>query len=102
MCPRGSIESVIRHSELMDRERALTANPQVKLQMELRREFDLEIIERTTHRVFTYLCTIERDLSYIGVNADIFDRHRRRVESFFSRISPRVLEQFTAAYRSAR
>ena len=70
--------------------------------MELRREFDLEIIERTTHRVFTYLCTVERDLSYAGVNADIFERHRRRVESFLSRISPRVLEQFTAAYRRAR
>jgi hypothetical protein len=30
------------------------------------------------------------------------ERHRRRMESFLSRISPRVLEQFTAAYRRAR
>jgi hypothetical protein len=97
----GSIESIIRHSALMERESGRAAQP-VKYQMELRREFDLEIIERTTHRVFTYLCTVERDLSYAGVNADIFERHRRRVESFLSRISPRVLEQFTAAYRRAR
>jgi len=97
----GSIESVIRHSALMERESARAPQP-TKYQMELRREFDLEIIERVTHRVFTYLCTVERDLSYIGVNADIFERHRRRVESFLSRISPRVLEQFTAAYRRAR
>jgi len=97
----GSIESVIRHSALMERESARASQP-VKYQMELRREFDLEVIERATHRVFTYLCTVERDLSYIGVNADIFERHRRRVESFLSRISPRVLEQFTAAYRRAR
>ena len=73
-----------------------------KLQMDLRRDFDLEIIERATHRVFAYLCTVERDLSYIGVNADIFERHRRRVESFLSKIAPQVLDQFTAAYRRAR
>ena len=58
----GSIGSVIRHSELMEREIPRAVQP-TKLQMELRREFDLEIIERTTHRVFTYLCTVERDLS---------------------------------------
>lgn len=98
----GSIESIIRHSALMEREKALSSDSQAKLHMEVRREFDLEIIERTTHRVFTYLCTVERDLAYIGVNADIFERHRRRVESFLSEISPRVLEQFTAAYRRAR
>jgi hypothetical protein len=96
----GSIESVIRHAALM--ERPLTAGPQAMFQMEMRREADLEIIERATHRVYTYLCTVERDLSYIGVNADIFERHRRRVESFLAKISPRVLEQFTAAYRRAR
>ena len=98
----GSIESVIRHSVLMERERALVSKPETKYQMEVRREYDLEIIERTTHRAFTYLCTVERDLSYIGVNADIFERHRRRVESFLSQISPKVLDQFTAAYRRAR
>lgn len=97
----GSIESVIRHSVLMERESEALTQPR-KYQMELRRELDLEVIERTAHRVFTYLCTVERDLSYIGVNADIFERHRRRMESFLSRISPRVLEQFTAAYRRAR
>jgi hypothetical protein len=70
--------------------------------MELRQELDLEIIDRSTHRVFAYLCMVERDLSYVGVNADIFERHRRRVESFLSRVSPQVLEQFTAAYRRAR
>jgi hypothetical protein len=98
----GSIESVIRHSALMERESARVTRPQVGYQMEQRRELDQEVIERTTHRVFTYLCTVERDLSYIGVNADIFERHRRRAESFLARISPRVLEQFTAAYRRAR
>ncbi|HEY3772161.1 MAG TPA: hypothetical protein VGL69_04140 [Solirubrobacteraceae bacterium] len=98
----GSIESVIRHSALMERGSARAPNPQLEYQMELRRELDLEVIERTTHRVFTYLCTVERDLSYVGVNADIFERHRRRVESFLSQISPQVLEQFTAAYRRAR
>jgi hypothetical protein len=69
--------------------------------MDVRREFDLEVVERATHRAYTYLCTVERDLSYIGVNADIFERHRRRVESFLAQISPRVLDQFTAAYRRA-
>jgi hypothetical protein len=99
----GSIESVIRHAELMERELALgQQGPQVKLQMDLRRGFDLEVVERATHRAFTYLCTVERDLSYVGVNADIFERHRRRVESFLAQISPRVLEQFTAAYRRTR
>jgi hypothetical protein len=98
----GSIESVIRRSVLMERESEGVTQPQRKYQMELRRELDMEVIERTAHRVFTYLCTVERDLSYIGVNADIFERHRRRTESFLSRISPRVLEQFTAAYRRAR
>src|SRR5215469_9048269 len=98
----GSIESVIRHSAFMARESTRVTQPQLKYQMELRRELDLEVIERTAHRVFTYLCTVERDLSYIGVNADIFERHRQRMESFLSRISPRVLEQFTAAYRRAR
>ena len=98
----GSIESVIRHSVLMERESEAVTQPQRKYQMELRRELDLEVIERTAHRVFTYLCMVERDLSYVGVNADIFERHRRRMESFLSRISPRVLEQFTAAYRRAR
>jgi hypothetical protein len=73
-----------------------------KLQMDLRRDFDLEIVERATHRVFAYLCTVERDLSYIGVNADIFERHRRRAESFLAKIAPQVLDQFTAAYRRAR
>jgi hypothetical protein len=66
----GSIESVIRHSVQMERE-SEGAPPQRKYQMELRRELDLEVIERTAHRVFTYLCTVERDLSYIGINADI-------------------------------
>lgn len=73
-----------------------------KYRLELRRELDLEMIERTTHRAFDYLCTVERELSYIGVNSDIFERHRRRVESFLSRIAPAVLDQFTAAYRRAR
>jgi len=45
----GSIESVIRHSALMERDSALATKPQVKYQMELRRELDLEIIERATH-----------------------------------------------------
>ena len=98
----GSIGSVIRHALLMGRERPLAPDPRVQLQMELRQELDLEIIERSTHRVYTYLCTVERDLSYVGVNADIFERHRQRVESFLSQISPQVLEQFTAAYRRAR
>ena len=98
----GSIGSVIRHALLMEGERPLASGPRVKLQMELRRELDLEIVERTTHRVFTYLCMVERDLSYVGVNADIFERHRRRVESFLSQVSPQVLDQFTAAYRRAR
>ena len=81
----------------MERESALTTKPQIKYRMGQRRELDLEIIERTTRGVFTYLCTVERDLSYIGVYADILDCHRRRVEAFLSRISPRVLNQFTAA-----
>ena len=98
----GSIESVMRHAEIMERERPLTPDPRVKLQMDQRRGFDLEIVERSTHRVFTYLCSVERDLSYIGVNADIFERHRRRVEAFLSKVSPQVLDQFTAAYRRAR
>ena len=98
----GSIESVIRHSVLMERNASLALAPEAKLQTEIRREYDLEVIERATHRAFTYLCTVERDLSYIGVNADIFERHRRRVESFLSQISPKVLDQFTAAYRRAR
>lgn len=98
----GSIESVIRHSVLMERNAALTSDPETRLRTEVRREYDLEVIERATHRVFTYLCTVERDLSYIGVNADIFERHRRRVESFLAQISPKVLDQFTAAYRRAR
>ena len=98
----GSIESVIRHFVQMEREIEAVTQPQCKYQIELRRELDLEVIERTAHRVFTYLCTVERDLSYIGINADIFERHRRRMESFLSQISPRVLEQFTAAYGRAR
>jgi len=98
----GSVESVIRHAELMERESAAAAAPMAKLQMDLRRDFDLEIVERATHRVFAYLCTVERDLSYIGVNADIFERHRRRAESFLAKIAPQVLDQFTAAYRRAR
>jgi hypothetical protein len=98
----GSIESIIRNSAALERESALASQPRQKYRLELRRELDQEIIERTTHRVFTYLCTVERELSYIGVNADIFERHRLRVESFLSQISPRVLEQFTAAYRRAR
>jgi hypothetical protein len=98
----GSIDGVIRNSTVLERESALAAKPEQKYRMELRRELDLEIIERTTHRAFTYLCMVERELSYIGVNADIFERHRLRVESFLSQVSPRVLEQFTAAYRRAR
>jgi hypothetical protein len=98
----GSIESVIRHAALMERESALTTKPQHQVRFEVRRDFDLEIIERTTHRAFTYLCMVERELAYIGVNADIFERHRRRVEAFLSQVSPRVLDQFTAAYRRAR
>lgn len=98
----GSIESVIRHAAIMERERPLTPDPRVKLQMELRHGLDLEIVERATHRVFTYLCTVERELSYVGVNADIFERHRRRMEAFLSKVSPQVLDQFTAAYRRAR
>jgi hypothetical protein len=98
----GSIGSVIRHALLMGRERPLAADPRVQLQMELRQELDLEIIERSTHRAYTYLCAVERDLSYVGVNADIFERHRRRVESFLSQVSLQVIDQFTAAYRRAR
>ena len=98
----GSVESIIRNSAALERESALASQPRQKYRLELRRELDQEIIERTTHRVFTYLCTVERELSYVGVNADIFERHRLRVESFLSQISPRVLEQFTAAYRRAR
>ena len=98
----GSIESIARNSAALERESALASQPRQKYRLELRRELDQEIIERTTHRVFTYLCTVERELSYIGVNAAIFERHRLRVESFLSQISPRVLEQFTAVYRRAR
>ena len=97
----GSIDSIIRNSTVLEQESALATKPEQKYRMELRRELDLEIIERTTHRAHTYLCMVERQLSYIGVNADIFERHRLRVESFLSQISPRVLEQFTAAYRRA-
>jgi len=99
----GSIDSIIRNAGLLERESTLQEpQSEQKYKLELRRELDLEIIERTTHRAFTYLCSVERELSYIGVNADIFERHRLRMESFLSRISPQVLEQFTAAYRRAR
>ena len=98
----GSIDSVIRRATGLELLAAAEAELMPKYQLELRREVDLEMIERTTHRVFNYLCTVERELSYIGVNADIFERHRRRVESFLSRIAPTVLDQFTAAYRRAR
>lgn len=89
----GSVESVIRHAELMERESAAAAEPMAKLRMDLRRDFDLEVVERVTHRVFAYLCTVERDLSYIGVSADIFERHRRRAESFLAKIAPQVLDR---------
>jgi len=98
----GSIDFVIRHAAGLELEGATVDKPMQKFQMELRREVDLEIVERTTHRVFTYLCTVERQLSYVGVNSDIFERHRRRVESFLTQIAPQVLDQFTAAYRRAR
>lgn len=98
----GSIDFVIRHAASLELLVDTEVKPEPKYRVELRREVDLEIIERTTHRVFTYLCTVERELSYVGVNADIFERHRRRVESFMSQIDSPVLDQFTAAYRRAR
>lgn len=98
----GSIDSVIRRAAGLELLATTEVEPMPKYRLELRRELDLEMIERTTHRAFDYLCTVERELSYIGVNSDIFERHRRRVESFLSRIAPAVLDQFTAAYRRAR
>lgn len=98
----GSIDFVIRHAASLELAIPTIDKPLPRYEMELRREIDLEIIERTTHRVFAYLCTVERELSYVGVNSDIFERHRRRVTSFLSRIAPQVLDQFTAAYRRAR
>ena len=98
----GSIQFVIRHAAGLEVTVAAETKPDRKYRAEMRWEADLEIIERTTHRAFTYLCTTERELSFAGVNADIFERHRRRVESYLSQIAPSVLDQFTAAYRRAR
>lgn len=98
----GSIDFVIRHAAGLELLVEAEDRPMQKYQAELRREVDLEIIERTTHRAYTYLCTVERELSYIGVNADIFERHRRRVEAFMAQIDSPVLDQFTAAYRRSR
>lgn len=98
----GSIENLIRNAAYLERATEHEEKIEARFRLEQRREMDLEMVERTTHRVFTYLCTVERELAYIGVNADIFERHRLRMEGFLSQIAPQVLEQFTAAYRRAR
>lgn len=98
----GSIESLVRNAAYLERSTERESKIEARFRLEQRREMDLEMIERTTHRVFTYLCTVERELAYVGVNADIFERHRLRMEGFLSQIAPQVLEQFTAAYRRAR
>ncbi|WP_035844133.1 hypothetical protein [Kitasatospora azatica] len=49
----GSIDFVIRHAAGLELASATADKPWPKYQLELRRELDLEIIERTTHRAFT-------------------------------------------------
>ena len=58
-----------------------------------------DILTRVGHRVFVFLSAAERELIYGQVNADIFDRNRRYVDSRLRSVAPDAAEQFSAAYR---
>jgi hypothetical protein len=59
------------------------------------------VLARIEHRVRQFLSTTEKQVLFGQVNADIFERNRRYVDSCLADVSPRALEQVSSAYQRA-
>jgi hypothetical protein len=70
-----------------------------RVQLDLRRQQYLQIIERIRTRVHTFLSRTEAELAFAKTHADLFERNRRFVEERLRTIAPDALRQFTAAYQ---
>ena len=69
--------------------------------LDQRAAVDRTILERIRQRVYSYLCRCETELALGGIAANVFDRHRRRVDATLAEVAPEILEQFIAAHRRA-
>ena len=72
-----------------------------KSELDRRAYADRSVLERIRQRMYFYLCRCETELAVGGIAANVFDRHRRRVDETLSAVAPEILEQFTAAHRRA-
>jgi hypothetical protein len=62
---------------------------------------DRAVLDRVRQRIYFYLCRCETELALGGIAANVFDRHRQRVDALLAVVAPDVLEQMTAAHRRA-
>jgi hypothetical protein len=63
------------------------------------RQKNNEILLRVRHRVFTLLCSWERQLSYTSINQTIFERAESHIDALLARQAPGILDAFNAAMR---
>ena len=58
-----------------------------------------KILERIRYRVFEFLSSVEKELLFGQIYADIFEQNRHYVDARLKKISPEVLEKFVSAYK---
>ena len=99
----GSVEEI--ETELSLREgiwRDDCSDAADKAEMDLRAGQDRMILSRIRSRTHFYLCRCEAEMALGSAAANVFDRHRSRVDATLIALAPDVLEQFSAAYRRSR
>ena len=57
------------------------------------------VLERIRGRVHSYLSETEKQLIFGQINADIFERNRKYVDSILGKLNPEVISQFVSIYR---
>jgi hypothetical protein len=72
-----------------------------RAELDQRARLDRIVLERVRFRTYAYLSRCETELALGGIAANVFDRHRRRVDGTLAAVAPEILEQFNAAHRRA-
>jgi len=95
----GSIDDIERRVHDFGTEADASADPTHRLKLNLSADLSYEVLGRIRHRTFAYLCGCETAMLLGAVTANVFARHRSRVDRYLSSLAPEVVEQLNAAYR---
>jgi hypothetical protein len=57
------------------------------------------VLRRIAQRVYEYLSSVEKDILFGAMNADIFEGYRQYIDARLPLISPQAVEQVNSAYR---